>query len=91
MEVIMPNQAEKEVINEKLFSEIELGIFKDETRNLLIDIIQKMVDEQQIDSVILGCTEFPLILSEPEYCGIPVLNTTQIHVNEIVKKCLNDL
>jgi len=91
MEVIMPNQAEKEVINEKLFSEIELGIFKDETRNLLIGIIQKMVDEQQIDSVILGCTEFPLILSEPEYCGIPVLNTTQIHVNEIVKKCLNDL
>ncbi len=91
MEVIMPNQAEKEVINQKLFSEIELGIFKDETRNLLIDIMQKMVDEQQIDSIILGCTEFPLILKETKYCGIPVLNTTKIHVNEIVEKCLNDL
>ncbi len=89
IEVIMPNQAEKEIINQKLFSEIELGIFKDETRELLVDIIKKMVDEQQIDSIILGCTEFPLILKEPEYCGIPVLNTTQIHVNEIVEKCLN--
>ncbi len=89
MEVIVPNHTEKLVINQKLFSEIELGIFKDETRNLLIDIIQKMVHEQQIDSIILGCTEFPLILKEQEYCGIPVLNTTQIHVNKIVETCLN--
>ncbi len=89
VEVIMPTQAEKQVINQKLFSEIEHGIFKDDTRDLLIEIIQKMVDEQQIDSIILGCTEFPLILTETEYCGIPVLNTTQIHVKEIVEKCLN--
>ena len=89
MEVIMPDQAEKEIINQKLFSEIEHGIFKDETRKLLIDIIQKMTVEKQIDSIILGCTEFPLILNEPEYCGIPVLNTTQIHVNKIVEACLN--
>lgn len=88
MEVIMPDEAEKEIINQKLFSEIEHGIFKDETRKLLIDIIQKMKDEKQIDSIILGCTEFPLILNEPEYCGIPVLNTTQIHVNKIVEACL---
>jgi aspartate racemase len=91
IDVIIPNQSQKEVINQKLFSEIELGIFKDETRNLLIDIIQKMVDDQQIDSIILGCTEFPLILKSPDYCGIPVLNTTRIHVNEIVEECLNDL
>lgn len=89
IEIIMPADDDKEVINQKLFSEIEHGIFKDETRNLLIDIIQKMVEEKQVDSIILGCTEFPLILNEPEYCGIPVLNTTQIHVNKIVEACLN--
>lgn len=88
MEIIMPDEDEKEIINQKLFSEIEHGIFKDETRKLLIDIIQKMKDKNQIDSIILGCTEFPLILQENEYCGIPVLNTTQIHVNEIVALCL---
>ena len=88
IEIIMPDDDEKEIINQKLFREIEHGIFKDETRKLLIDIIQKMKDEKQIDSIILGCTEFPLILNEPEYCGIPVLNTTQIHVNKIVEACL---
>lgn len=88
IEIVVPEQDDKERINEKLFSEIELGIFKDETREMLIGIIQKMVDMQHIDSIILGCTEFPLILPEPEYCGIPVLNTSQIHVKEIIEMCL---
>jgi aspartate racemase len=90
IEVILPNQEEKAIINNKLFSEIELGIFKDDTCSLLVDIIARMVREQNIDSLILGCTEFPLILSKKEYAGIPMLNTTKIHVEAIVKYCLGD-
>lgn len=87
IEVILPGEGDKELINRKLFSEIELGIFKDETRQLLISIIEKMVREQHIDSMILGCTELPLILKENAYAGIPMLNTTKIHVDEIVRYC----
>jgi len=89
IEVVMPGKEDKELINYKLFSEIELGIFKDETRGQLIQLIEKMVQEQKIDSLILGCTEFPLILTEPEYAGIPMLNTTRIHVDAIVGYCMN--
>jgi aspartate racemase len=90
MNVIMPEDADRKLINQRLFSEIELGIFKDETRQELIDITKKMVEEKHIDSLILGCTEFPLILPEPEYAGIPMLNTTKIHVDAIVKYCLSE-
>jgi aspartate racemase len=83
--VELPEKQDMEIINEKLFSEIELGIFKDETRNLLIRIIEKMVHAKHIDGLILGCTEFPLILTEAEYAGIPMLNTTRIHVDAIIK------
>jgi aspartate racemase len=86
IQVIVPLPEDRKVINQKLFSEIELGIFKDETRDLLVDYIRKMVNENHIDSMILGCTEFPLILTAPSYAGIPMLNTTQIHVNAIVKE-----
>ena len=88
LEVLMPEKEDKELIDYKVFSEIELGIFKEETRRYLIGIIEKMVREQHIDSMILGCTEFPLILKEAEYAGIPVLNTTKIHVDSIVKYCV---
>lgn len=85
--IILPDEDEREILNQKLFSEIELGIFKEDTRNLLIEIIKRMVAEEHIDSLILGCTEFPLILTQPEYANIPMLNTTKIHVDAIVKEC----
>ena len=86
MEVVVPGKEDREILHHKLFSEIELGIFKNETRMQLVRIIEKMVDEENIDSLILGCTEFPLILPEPSYAGIPVLNTTQIHVKALVAR-----
>jgi aspartate racemase len=88
IDVIMPGKADKELINYKLFSEIELGIFKEDTRFNLIEIIEKMVHEHHIDSLILGCTEFPLLLTESSYAGVPILNTTKIHVDAIVKYCV---
>jgi aspartate racemase len=89
--VEVPAIDDRDWIHNKLFTEIELGIFKDETRNGLERIIGKMKNENAVDSVILGCTELPLILKEKFYSGIPALNTTQIHVNEIVNYCMNDV
>ncbi|KOH46141.1 aspartate/glutamate racemase family protein [Sunxiuqinia dokdonensis] len=87
LEVVIPQPEEREIINEKLFKELELGVFKDETKKLMLEIIQKMIDRDGIDSLILGCTEFPLMFTEASYLGIPFLNTTQIHVEQIVETC----
>jgi aspartate racemase len=43
-----------------------------------------MKEQAQIDGVILGGTELPLILREPEHNGIPLLNTTKIHCEAAV-------
>ena len=83
--VVVPKDREQDYIEEKLFTEIENGIFLEETREGLLRVIKRMLDEDLIDSVILGCTELPLILTSDEY-GIPFLNTTKIHVSEIVSK-----
>ncbi|NJO69504.1 MAG: amino acid racemase [Bacteroidetes bacterium] len=91
LEVFVPEEKDKTIIHEKLFSEIELGIFKEETKLLLMSIVERLMDKHKIDSLILGCTEFPLILTEPSYMGIPFLNTTQIHVDTIVDRCLQDV
>jgi len=87
--VVVPSEEEQQLIHHKLFSEIELGIFKDSTREELLAIAKRMVDEEGIDALILGCTELPLILTESKY-GIPFLNTTAIHCESIIKHCLQD-
>lgn len=88
MSVVVPTEDEQQRIHHKLFSEVELGIFKDETRDEFLQIVKRMVDEEQIDSLILGCTELPLILTREEF-GIPFLNTTAIHCKSIIEYCVN--
>ena len=89
MSLTVPTAEEQALIQRKLFSEIELGIFKDSTRDELLAIAKRMVDEEQIDAVILGCTELPLILTTEEF-GIPFLNTTAIHCESIIDYCVNN-
>ena len=85
--VVVPSEKEQQLIHHKLFSEIELGIFKDSTREELLSIAKRMMDDEGIDSLILGCTELPLILTESKY-RIPFLNTSAIHCESIITHCI---
>jgi aspartate racemase len=89
MDIIVPNEKEQDYIHNKLITEIQLGNFLDETRVKLIGIAKRMIDENSIDGLILGCTELPLILTKDEL-GIPFLNTTKIHVESIIKYYLDE-
>jgi aspartate racemase len=85
--VVVPEKEDQELIHHRLFSEIELGIIKDSTRDELLAIVKKIIDRHSIDALILGCTELPLILNKDEF-GIPFLNTTAIHAESIVNFCV---
>jgi aspartate racemase len=89
MSVVVPLEEEQHAIHQRLFSEIELGIIKDSTREELLQIAKRMIEEDHIDSLILGCTELPLILTERRY-GIPFLNTSAIHCESIIRYCIDE-
>lgn len=84
--LVVPDIDDQELTQERLFSEIELGVFTDSTRNELLAVIDKMIAAHGIDSVILGCTELPLILDMEQH-GVPLLDTTAIHVAAIAQYC----
>jgi len=85
MEIVLPNIDEQEYIQKKLFSEIEFGVIKNETKYGLLSIAGRMCEEDGIDGLILGCTELPLILKDGEG-KVPFLDTAQIHVESIVER-----
>ena len=87
--IIVPMKDEQQFIYNKIISEIALGIIKNSTRQELLSVVKRMIDEDSIDGLILGCTELPLILEKDEY-GIPFLNTTAIHVKSIVDYCIGN-
>lgn len=87
IELVTPNEEEKEYINKKLFTEILYNKIIAKTRNRMLRIIERMIHEEHIEGVILGCTELPLILTKDEF-GIPFLNTTKIHAHSAVQYSL---
>ncbi len=87
MQMVVPPAEDQALIHRKLFTEIELGVFKDETRDQLLGVVERMIRRDGIDAVVLGCTELPLILTKDEF-GIPFLNTTAVHVDAIVRTAL---
>ena len=84
--VVVPDPAEVDYIHDKYMSELVDGIFLPETRFGLLAIIDRMVAQLQIDGVILGGTELPLILKDPSHHGVPLLNTTRIHCEAAVEE-----
>jgi aspartate racemase len=84
--VVIPDPADQDFIHEKYLGELVHGVFLPETRAGLLAIVERLAQQGGIDGVILGGTELPLILTEPDQNGIPFLNTTAIHCEAAVER-----
>ncbi|MBL7966488.1 MAG: amino acid racemase [Prolixibacteraceae bacterium] len=84
MEIITPMPDERKFIHKIYMDELVRGRFLPESKNRLVSIAQRMYNEGQIDSLILGGTELPLILKSSDMEDIELLNTTKIHVESIL-------
>ena len=86
--LIVPQPTDQAYVHEKYMSELLNGVFLPETREKLLDVVEHMKERDGIQGIILGGTELPLI----NYCchreGIPVLDTTRIHVESVVTRLL---
>ncbi len=89
IQIVLPAEPDQDYIHEKYMHELVHGRFLDETRQHLLGILDRMIDGQQIQGLILGGTELPLILRAESHRGIPILDTTRIHVDRAVARMLS--
>jgi len=87
--LIVPDEAEQNYIHEKYMGELLNNIFLPETREGLLAIVDRMRNRDCVEAVIVGGTELPLILRDAGDKGIPLLDTTRIHVERIVEGLLS--
>ena len=88
--IVLPEPEDQAYIHEIYLGQLVLGVFRDETRDRLIEILAGLRDREKIDALILGGTELALILTEPTYADVPILNTAKIHVEAAVDWLLAD-
>jgi aspartate racemase len=72
----IPTEEQRNKINKIIFDELVYGIIKKESKNYFLDVIAEL-KLKGCDSVVLGCTEIPLIVL-PNESPLPTLDSTRI-------------
>ncbi|MCC3439686.1 MAG: aspartate/glutamate racemase family protein [Oscillatoriales cyanobacterium] len=84
IEVLIPNDDEREVVHRVIYEELCLGIINPESRKQYIEIMNSLV-ESGAEGIILGCTEIELLIHTGD-AMVGLFPTTRIHAEAAVEK-----
>jgi aspartate racemase len=88
VKLVIPNAEEQDYIHGIYLGQLLKDVFLPETRTKLLEIVDTMRAREGIQATILGGTELPLLLRDEEHNGLPLLDTTAIHVDRLVTEML---
>ena len=85
IEVITPSHEAIETINQIIYQELCLGVIEQRSLDYFIHTIEALkMTHDDIDGVILGCTEIGLLINSQNYSKLPLFDTTTIHVKHAI-------
>lgn len=88
LEVLIPEESDRQTVHQVIFSELCLGQTLDASRQFYREVIQRLV-ERGAEGIILGCTEIMLLISSAD-SPVPLFDTTAIHVQAALKTALGE-
>lgn len=86
IEVIVPNEKDRELVHQVIFNELCLGKIIEESKKEYIRIIEELT-LMGAEGVILGCTEIPLLIKNND-SRVSLFDTTYIHALNAVEKAV---
>jgi aspartate racemase len=89
LNLVLPNDREQDYIHEIYLGQLLKDVFLPETRTRVLEIAGEMKRRDNIEGVILGGTELPLLLRTEDHNGLPLLDTTRIHVDRLITEMLS--
>ena len=86
LDVIIPDETDRETVHRVIYDELCLGIIKPESREHYKEIMAKLI-QSGAEGIILGCTEIELLVHD-EDSSVPLFPTTKIHAVAAVEYAL---
>ena len=86
LDVLIPDEADRERIHAIIYDELCQGKIIDESRADYLRIMQKLTD-RGAQGIILGCTEITLLI-KPHHTPIALFDTTAIHAQKAIELAL---
>ena len=87
IEVVTPQEDEMQFIGEKIETELELAQVIPETQQRFCEITDRLVEDEHVQAIVLGCTELPLILND-NLTKVPCLDVMKIHIEKLISMVL---
>jgi aspartate racemase len=88
IDVIVPEQEDREFIHHTIFSELFTATIIPETKRRYLTIMDGLARDGA-QGIILGCTEIPILIKQEDTI-LPVFDTTEIHALAAVEMALLD-
>ena len=87
IEILVPPAAEQEAVDRIIFDELCRGRFLPESKASYLAIVDGLA-AAGAGGVILGCTEIPLLIAQPDRPELPLFDTAELHVAAAVSWAL---
>jgi aspartate racemase len=87
IDVIVPNEPEREDVHSVIYNELCLGTIDQNSRERYLKIIAQLA-ANGAEAVILGCTEIALLVKQ-NHTATPLYDTTAIHAEQAVLQALS--
>ena len=78
IDVVVPNEMEREVVHRVIYQALCLGQIQLESRAAYRRIMQRLVEQEGVQAIILGCTEISLLVDHSD-ASVPLFDTTALH------------
>lgn len=88
IEVVLPNEAERDSLHQIIYQELCQGIINPESKQALRKMMAGL-GWQGVDGIILGCTEIGLLVGKAD-AAVPLFDTSLIHANAAADFALQD-
>jgi aspartate racemase len=86
VEVVVPDAADRELVDDVVFDELVHGVVREESRAAYRRVVADLLD-RGAEGVVFGCTEIGMLLDRADV-DAPVFDTTERHVARAVDLCL---
>jgi aspartate racemase len=80
LDVVVPDEADRDLVHEVIYRELCLGDMRDRSREEFARIMRTLVD-RGAEGMILGCTEISLLV-RPDDAPVKLFDTAEIHARK---------
>lgn len=87
VQVIVPEQEDRVIIDRIIFAELCLGIIRPESKEIYLNVINKLTTKGA-QAIILGCTEIGLLVGQSD-TKVPFFDTAYIHAYQAARLALS--